>query len=465
MFCTKCGQSNEADANFCQSCGARLIPVPTGSSPPPPAPEVTPEVPRAAPATPSPNERKAESAILSRYYSALCALFLLQLLVPAFFPKAFQTPWIPLCFMAAYGFLCYRLAKALGKHDGWTYGLLAAIPIINLVVLIVLLRKTGRRLKELGVVYVQRSWLIGGLLVLLALFGLFAIVTYNNYVLRQSGSGTVPPQSESPRQNDQQSDANSGQPAEQLTSHQALCERINASEAQTRANCNQGRFSACREIAAHVALRVQEGCAREVVTDATDQPSEGQQLDVQPDRLDNGSSLDQSHIQATDAAQDGAAASYPAAADAAQGAATSYPPATDAAQDAAAAPPTAPSHYDPNVPIRVSGRFEYLSDETSLEIKGNQICFFPDANSVSRIPRRNASSAEFWFCFDNGRAAAHMLGITMGQNRSNCGYQGTATIEVTNYIPFYGESDADNDAATLRLVIVRTPARPIACQN
>ena len=139
------------------------------------------------------------------------------------------------------------------------------------------------------------------------------------------------------------------------------------------------------------------------------------------------------------------------------------PPPADA--PAVPAPQRGEVALNPQATIRLSGRYEYLSDEMSLEIYGNQIFFYPDATSSGRVPRRSIGDGDIRFSFDNGRAAAQMLGISMQPNGSSCGYEGTATVEVSNYIPFYGESDADNDAATLQRVVVRTPSTVIPCEN
>jgi hypothetical protein len=90
----------------------------------------------------------ASADSISRLYFALIATFTAQMAVGILAPQLFQTPYIFLI-LAAYAVFSFLLASRLGKN-GWVWGFFAAIPIVNLVVLVVLLRSSLTKLKEAG---------------------------------------------------------------------------------------------------------------------------------------------------------------------------------------------------------------------------------------------------------------------------------------------------------------------------
>lgn len=106
----------------------------------------------------------------------------------------------------------------------------------------------------------------------------------------------------------------------------------------------------------------------------------------------------------------------------------------------------------------VSGTFQdYLREPA---IRGQIVCFFPDATTENLIPRTEGDDRKTWFCFDNQNPAKEMLGIDekklwFDENESIKCVEGTATIEISKYIVPKIEG-AVWDTATLDKVISKT---------
>lgn len=112
----------------------------------------------------------------------------------------------------------------------------------------------------------------------------------------------------------------------------------------------------------------------------------------------------------------------------------------------------------------LEGRYEYRTDEESLEIRGKQVCFFPSKSSSKSISRPSGDYRIPWFCFKNSEQAAHLFGFSINQNSHKCGFEGNAKIKISNYIRYGGEGDA-NDIATLDAVLKSTKPHTISCSN
>ncbi|MFN4325666.1 MAG: hypothetical protein ACK4FP_07235 [Azonexus sp.] len=98
-----------------------------------------------------------------------------------------------------------------------------------------------------------------------------------------------------------------------------------------------------------------------------------------------------------------------------------------------------------------SGRYQYRTDQDSLDVIGRQVCFFPSGHSARLVPRPAGDTRLPWFCFSNSEAAAKMLGFRLKMQSKGCGIRGSATLTVSNYVPYTKEGDG-NDIATLKVV-------------
>jgi hypothetical protein len=106
----------------------------------------------------------------------------------------------------------------------------------------------------------------------------------------------------------------------------------------------------------------------------------------------------------------------------------------------------------------LSGHYEYRTDAESLEILGDLVCFYPNAQSAKLLPRPHTKLKSPWFCFNNSGAKA-LLGI---QHRS-CGAAGTATVIVSGYKAYLGEGGGF-DTAALQSVKSHSNKKIIACK-
>ena len=111
-------------------------------------------------------------------------------------------------------------------------------------------------------------------------------------------------------------------------------------------------------------------------------------------------------------------------------------------------------------PIVLDGQYSLRSDEMSLQIIGERICFAPDKAQWGRLPRP-AAAHDAWFCFANDAEARKLLRVPARQ-ADNCGWQARARIIIDAYQPYLQEGDGQDMA---RLASVDKVAQPnaIAC--
>lgn len=112
-------------------------------------------------------------------------------------------------------------------------------------------------------------------------------------------------------------------------------------------------------------------------------------------------------------------------------------------------------------PIVLDGQYSLRTDEMSLEIIGNRVCFAPDKAQWGRLPRPAASHA-VWFCFSNDGEARRLLRVPARQ-ADNCGWQARARIVIDTYQPYVEQGDG-NDMARLASVIKVAQPNAIACE-
>lgn len=116
-----------------------------------------------------------------------------------------------------------------------------------------------------------------------------------------------------------------------------------------------------------------------------------------------------------------------------------------------------------NKKIILEGTYEFRSDQNSLEIRGKQICFFPNESSAKIIPKLPEDIRLSWFCFSNTEYAAYALNISLADS-TNCGVDGLAKIVVADYEIFKEEGEG-NDLAKLLEVIEISNTKPLLCEE
>ena len=112
-------------------------------------------------------------------------------------------------------------------------------------------------------------------------------------------------------------------------------------------------------------------------------------------------------------------------------------------------------------PIVLDGQYSQRTDEMSLQIIGERVCFAPDKAQWGRLPRPAASHAA-WFCFSNDGEARRLLRVPARQ-ADNCGWQARARIVIDTYQPYVEQGDG-NDMARLASVVKVAQPNAIACE-
>ena len=112
-------------------------------------------------------------------------------------------------------------------------------------------------------------------------------------------------------------------------------------------------------------------------------------------------------------------------------------------------------------PIVLDGQYSARTDEMSLQIIGNRVCFAPDKAQWGRLPRP-AASHDAWFCFSNDSEARRLLRVPARQ-ADNCGWQARARIVIDTYQPYLEQGDG-NDMARLTSVVKAAQPNAIACE-
>ncbi|ATD62851.1 MAG: hypothetical protein ACOH2S_02070 [Janthinobacterium svalbardensis] len=112
-------------------------------------------------------------------------------------------------------------------------------------------------------------------------------------------------------------------------------------------------------------------------------------------------------------------------------------------------------------PIVLDGQYSARTDEMSLQIIGERVCFVPDKAQWSRLPRPAATHA-VWFCFSNDGEARRLLRVPARQ-ADNCGWQARARIVIDTYQAYVEQGDG-NDMARLASVVKVAQPNAIACE-
>jgi hypothetical protein len=111
------------------------------------------------------------------------------------------------------------------------------------------------------------------------------------------------------------------------------------------------------------------------------------------------------------------------------------------------------------------GKAERRTDEDSLSVLGEQICFIPDEESAATLPPLQPGDERTrWFCFDNFRTAERKLGLSVAAESPECGLRAIATITVSDYYVLGDDDGGQTDLATLVDVSERSSPVPIPCE-
>lgn len=111
--------------------------------------------------------------------------------------------------------------------------------------------------------------------------------------------------------------------------------------------------------------------------------------------------------------------------------------------------------------LTLSGRFERRQDAETLVWRGDRICFYPDADAVTKLPRDASGKSNTFFCFSNHLAAAEKLQLARSPAPGTCGVTGTATATISRYIVESGSNVFDQ--AWLDKVEKQGPTSPLRC--
>jgi len=112
--------------------------------------------------------------------------------------------------------------------------------------------------------------------------------------------------------------------------------------------------------------------------------------------------------------------------------------------------------------LTLKGRFDRLQDATTLDWRGDRVCFFPEAEDARQLPRAFSSSKPAMFCFSNTRAAIAALGLPSQPPAGACGMTGTATVSISRYVVENGMGET-YDLATLVKAVNVSPLMTVAC--
>lgn len=107
----------------------------------------------------------------------------------------------------------------------------------------------------------------------------------------------------------------------------------------------------------------------------------------------------------------------------------------------------------------LSGTYERRLDSTTRELRGEQVCFFPDAASKGLVPREEGDERMPWFCFSNRDRAVLLLSLP---TERGCGHFGTATVAVSHYVVDRAEACVF-DTAKLDRVLTASRPEPLSC--
>jgi hypothetical protein len=108
--------------------------------------------------------------------------------------------------------------------------------------------------------------------------------------------------------------------------------------------------------------------------------------------------------------------------------------------------------------VTVRGRFHQELENEFID----SLCFTADQRSAKKIPREPGDERAPWFCFSNQRKAMTALGVPVRAGKGLCGFDGKATLVISNYRLDRRETETA-DGALLERVIKSTQAVAHKC--
>ncbi len=111
--------------------------------------------------------------------------------------------------------------------------------------------------------------------------------------------------------------------------------------------------------------------------------------------------------------------------------------------------------------LSVHGQYLRRFDD---EILGNDICFVVDQPQAQLLPRNDGNMRLEWFCFSNQDTAQQLFNLSNTPPRQACGYQGTATVTIAQYIAYIEESEGHDMARLLSAQNIGQP-QLLHCDN
>lgn len=114
--------------------------------------------------------------------------------------------------------------------------------------------------------------------------------------------------------------------------------------------------------------------------------------------------------------------------------------------------------------MTVPGTFSYVTDDSPVS---DLVCFNATDGDFPPIQKLRKKYHSAWFCFDfddtEKMKAAFGIPPSAKQPKNVCGYEGAATVILSNYKP--GLDISSEDTAKLKKIISKNPARPISCSQ
>lgn len=108
--------------------------------------------------------------------------------------------------------------------------------------------------------------------------------------------------------------------------------------------------------------------------------------------------------------------------------------------------------------VILEGKYLYSRSQDDQEMIGDKVCFYPSHKDAGLIPRENDKRAP-WFCFNDTKRAKEVLLLSMLLNDPKvCSVEGSATLEISNYVVDRAETNTNDTADLVRVIDLSKPA-------
>lgn len=117
--------------------------------------------------------------------------------------------------------------------------------------------------------------------------------------------------------------------------------------------------------------------------------------------------------------------------------------------------------------MTVPGKFSYRTTDEDMEFLGDIVCFYPTDENFGPIlklrhQRDKNDGRTAWFCFKNTKQAKADFSIPSAKPNNACGYQGKATVLISDY-KLAAPDTGSMDTATLKRITNQGPVSKIPC--